>query len=166
VVSPGAVHEDALWYFAYGSNMCRAIFCERRGMQPLAARPARLDGYRLCFNLPIGPGERGVANLEPDPDASTHGVVYALTPAELDRLDRTEGVHVDLYRRVPVEVVADGERIAAYTYQSSRTVDGRKPSARYIGLLLAGAREHGLPPECVALLEAFELAIDERPPSE
>ena len=54
---------EALWYFAYGSNMSPAIFLERRAMRPLATRRASLDGHRLCFNLPVGPGERGSSSI-------------------------------------------------------------------------------------------------------
>lgn len=154
---------EPAWYFAYGSNMSRAIFRERRAMHPLAARRGCLDGHRLCFNLPVGPGERGVANLEVVAGTRTWGVLYLLTGEEFDRLDRTEGVHRGFYRRAPVEVVVDGgERVGAFTYLSSRVGEGRKPSARYLGLLLDGAREHGLPDEYVAALELLELAVDER----
>lgn len=152
-----------VWYFAYGSNMNRAIFCERRGMCPVEFRPGWIDGYRLCFDLPIGPGERGVANVVPAPGARTRGVLYLLPPDDCDRLDRTEGVHVGVYGRVPVDVfVGDGEPVAAFTYRSTWSAAGRKPSARYLGLLIEGARHHGLPPEYVAFLESHELAWDER----
>src|SRR5262245_59664525 len=152
-----------VWYFGYGSNMHRAIFCERRGMHPLATRCGWLEDHRLCFNLPVGPGERAVANIEPAPGERTCGALYLLTPEELDHLDRTEGVHVGVYRRIAVEVVADGEgRVPAYTYQSSLTAPGRKPSPRYMRLLLEGAQQHGLPGEYVRFLESFELAHDER----
>ena len=155
--------DGALWYFAYGSNMNRAIFLDRRGMHPLETRSARLEGYRLCFNIPVGPGERGVANLEPDIAARTWGVLYLLTAEEFDHLDRTEGVHVGLYRRMAVEVAVDGEaRVPALTYRSSMTTEGRKPSARYRGLLLEGARQHALAAEYVEYLERLELAWDER----
>jgi len=154
---------EAVWYFGYGSNMSRAIFCERRGMRPLATRWGWLEGYRLCFNLPIGPGERAVANVEPQAGARTCGVLYLLDPEELDRLDRSEGVHRGVYRRIPVEVVVGGEeRVAAFTYRSSWTLAGRKPSARYLRLLVEGARDHGLPVEYVTFLESHELAWDER----
>jgi gamma-glutamylcyclotransferase len=157
------VSTDAVWYFAYGSNMSRAIFCERRGMCPTASRWGWLAGWRLSFELPVGPGERGVANVVPEPGARTCGVLHLLTGGEFDRLDRTEGVHVGIYRRIPVDVAAgDGERIPAQTYVSTWVTPGRKPSARYIGLLLAGAREHGLPDEWVRFLEGRELAVDER----
>ncbi|HUE31055.1 MAG TPA: gamma-glutamylcyclotransferase family protein, partial [Verrucomicrobiae bacterium] len=154
---------DAVWYFGYGSNMSRAIFCERRGMRPLATRWGWLEGYRLAFDLPIGPGERAVANIQPQAGARTYGVLYLLDPEELDRLDRSEGVPRGFYRRIPVEVVVgEEERVAAFTYQSSWTVTGRKPSARYLRLLVEGARDHGLPAEYLTFLESHELARDER----
>ena len=119
---------DGLWYFAYGSNMCRAIFCERRGMHPLDARVAWLADHRLHFNIPIGPGERGVANVEPERDARVCGVAYLLTEESCERLDRSEGVHVELYWREPVELLlADGERVAGFTYRSC--TDQRGPVA-------------------------------------
>jgi len=154
---------DGLWYFAYGSNMSPAIFLERRAMRPLAARRARLDGYRLCFDLPVGPSNRGVANVIADDGGSIWGVAYLLSTPEFDRLDRTEGVHRGLYVRLAVELALDGEeRVTGFTYQSPFRSEGRKPSARYLGLLLDGARHHALPAEYAAALAALELAIDER----
>jgi hypothetical protein len=151
------------WYFAYGSNMQRDTFVRRRGIQPLRSVCARLDGYRLCFDLPVGPGERGVANIVADHSDHVCGVLHLISAGELERLERSEGVHVGLYRRVEIELeTADGERLRACTLVSPFAGTGRKPSARYIGLLLEGAREHGVPAEWIARLEAFELAVDER----
>jgi cation transport regulator ChaC len=151
------------WYFAYGSNMCRGTFIERRGIRPLAAQRAFLDDYRLCFDLPIGPGERGVANLRAEAGARTWGVAYLLAADVCEFLDRTEGVHRGFYRRLPVAIVADeGGRVAAFAYQGEARHTERKPSARYLGIVLDGAREFGLPSEYVAWLEAFPLAVDER----
>jgi gamma-glutamylcyclotransferase len=155
--------ESVTWYFSYGSNMNRAIFVDRRGMHPLQTRPARLDDYRLCFNLPVGPGERAVANLESQAGAHAWGVLYLITAAEFDHLDRTEGVPSSAYRRIPVDVTIEGgQRVAAFTYQSDKNIGGRKPSPRYIGLLIEGARQHGLPSDYLQFLQAFELAVDER----
>jgi hypothetical protein len=151
-----------LWYFAYGSNMSPATFVERRGLTPLASRRAWIDGYRLCFNIPVGPGERGVANLAAEASERTHGVAHLLTVDDATILDRTEGVGGGLYFREPVDIVTDEGIVAGFTYRSTVTSEGRKPSARYLDILLHGARLHGLPDEYVALLEAFELAFDER----
>jgi cation transport regulator ChaC len=162
-----AAPEGALWYFAYGSNLHDAIFRERRAMVVHETRCGRLDHYTLRFNLPIGPGERGVANVEPAPGERVWGALYLLSPADCDRLDRTEGVHMGAYQRVAIEVVQeDGARCVAFTYASSRTRADRKPSARYLGLIVEGARQRGLPDDYVRWLERFELAVDERvPPS-
>jgi cation transport regulator ChaC len=62
------------WYFGYGSNMNGSIFEGRRSMRPVKGLPALLKNYRLRFNLAIGPGERGVANLESAAGAMTRGV--------------------------------------------------------------------------------------------
>ncbi len=155
--------DDTLWYFAYGSNMSRAIFCERRAIAPLEVRTGRLDGYRLRFDLPIGPGERACANVAPDARASVAGVLYRITREAAEHLDRTEGVSQGIYRRIPVDVETfDGDTIAAFTYESAVGRPGRRPSARYLRLLLDGARAEGLPADWVAWLEGFDLAFDER----
>jgi len=156
--------DDApLWYFAYGSNMSPATFVGRRALHPLATRWGWLDGFRLCFDLPVGPGERACANLAREPGARVAGILYQVTADDAERLDRSEGVPQGIYQRVAVDVAVDGaERIAAFTYESALRQPGRRPSARYLGLLLDGARAHGLPAAYVAWLERFDLAFDER----
>jgi gamma-glutamylcyclotransferase len=155
--------KNLTWYLGYGSNMNRGIFERRRGMRPMQAYPALLVNYRLRFNLAVGPGERGVANLESEAGASTWGVLYLITVAQSEHLDRTEGVPRGAYRRIPVSaIVGGGEQIAAFTYQSDRVSLGRKPSPRYIRVLIEGAVQHGLPPGYLRYLRNFELAVDER----
>jgi 2-hydroxychromene-2-carboxylate isomerase len=150
---------DSLWYFAYGSNMSPGTFVERRRMRPLATRWGWLDGYRLSFDLPVGPGERGCASVTAAPEARVAGVLYRIDHANAEWLDRTELG----YRRIAVEIDADGgERIGAFTYQSATSRPGRRPSRRYLDLLLDGARTHALPAEYVAWLDGFDLAFDER----
>ena len=156
-------YESRVWYFAYGSNLHRSIFIEQRKMNPLATRWGWLDGYRLCFNIPVGDGERGVANIELETSARTCGALYLVSTEQAEHLDRTEGVNFGIYRRLQIEVVTEGnERVAAFAYQSTLTTNGRKPSPRYMGLLLDGAQQHGLPAGWVEFLRSFDLAVDER----
>lgn len=153
------------WYFAYGSNMDPDTFVGRRRMCPVEACVTRLDGWALCFDLPVGPGERGVANLRPEAAAMTWGVAYRIAAGECERLDRSEGVDRGFYLRRDVVVRSESDHaLEAFTYESTRGVPGRRPSARYLGLLLRGARHHGLPAAWVAYLEGLELAVDERLP--
>lgn len=90
-------------------------------------------------------------------------MVYAIDEAERTRLDRSEGVGRGFYRPLPIRTRdLAGQCFEAWTYVSNRGVEGRKPSRRYLGLLLAGARYHGLPADYVTRLRTLELARDER----
>jgi hypothetical protein len=153
---------EELWYFAYGSNLDPGTFLGRRRMRPLEARCGKLAGFELCFDLPVGPGERGVANVRRNALAHIWGVSYRLEAAACDWLDRTEGVQVGAYTRLPVKIETGGEILDAFTYHSARGASGRKPSRRYLGLLLEGARHHGLPDDYVRWLRSLPLAADER----
>ena len=153
---------EELWYFAYGSNLDPGTFLGRRRMRPLEARPGRLSGFELCFDLPVGSGERGVANVRRNESAHLWGVSYRLEIAACEWLDQTEGVHRGYYTRLPVEIECQGEVLDAFTYHSARGVLGRKPSRRYLGLLLTGARHHDLPADYVRWLRSLPLAVDER----
>ena len=155
------------WYFAYGSNLDRDTFCGRRRIQPLAAKVARLSGYRLHFNLPVGSANRGVANILPDEQSVVWGVAYLISRSDGQRLDRSEGVHRGFYQRklmhLKVRDAADEQSsLAAFSYTSGRHRSGRLPSARYLGLLVNGARFHDLPDEWVRWLLTWPLATDER----
>lgn len=154
--------EPPLWYFAYGSNLDPGTFVGRRRMRPLDTRVARVEGWRLVFDLPIGNGERGVANLLPDAGGSAAGVAYLISGAQAEHLDRTEGVPRAYRREAIVAQAEGGQSLRAFTYVSPHRQPGRRPSRRYMGLLLRGARHHGLSAEWVRFLRSFELALDER----
>jgi hypothetical protein len=152
-----------LWYFAYGSNLERGTFLGRRRMRPLTTGIGVLHDFALRFDLPIGRGERGMANVAQQPGDHVWGALYELTVRDADRLDRTEGVQQGAYRRLAVEVrTPDARVVPAFTYRSELGRPGRKPSRRYMGLLLTGSRELGLPADWVARLRAWPLAADER----
>ena len=151
------------WYFAYGSNLDPRTFLGRRRMRPLATRRARLDDFLLVFDLPVGPGERAVANLRHQPGEFVRGVAWQISAPDASRLDRTEGVHRGYYVRRKVALWGDdADAFEGFTYVSVHGRAGRKPSARYLGLLLAGARHHALPDDWIRHLRSFELAVDER----
>lgn len=128
--------------------MASSAFRTRRSMRPRSAEPARLDDYRLVFNeggIPYV--EPAFANIEPAPGARVWGVLYDLPCGDLELLSRDESQN---YRCVEVAVhgACSGE-VVAQAYQSARVREGRLPSRRYLGLLIEGAREHGLPDEYV-----------------
>lgn len=150
------------WYFAYGSNLDPGTFCGRRRIQPRDARCGYLSGFDLRFDLAVGSGNRGVANLAHASGAMVWGVVYRINPTDGRRLDRSEGVHRGFYRRAEVSIACGDGMITAFTYHSPHGREERLPSARYLGLIVSGARHHGLPAAWIEQLTAWPLAIDER----
>ena len=138
-------------YFAYGSNLWSARL---RGRVPSArARGAALlTGYALRLDKRGADGS-GKANLHADANGAVWGVVYALDPAHWPRLDACEPD----YARLRIEVELGGARIAVQTYRSDLLLEEPSPLRWYRQLLIDGAREHGLPPEWIASLEALAI---------
>jgi gamma-glutamylcyclotransferase len=151
---------DEIWYFAFGANMHDSAFRVRRGIRARECRPARIEGFRLCFNLEGRPkGRAAPANLCRDPQCEVWGVLYRITRRDLLRLDSTEGVPGRGYRHLEVEAKdALGRTVRAVAYMApGHPVDG-KPSLRYLTLLRDGARAHGLPEHYIRFLERIEHA--------
>ncbi|MCI4355181.1 MAG: gamma-glutamylcyclotransferase, partial [Thermoplasmata archaeon] len=146
-------------YFAYGSNMQTATFSGRRGIPFRRARPARANGWRLVLDKPpmVSIGE-GFASIVPDPEATVIGVVYEITTADLEHVDLTEGVLIDNYRRIEIPVSpldAPSDVLRVQTLTSDRRDPTLRPSDRYMGLVVAGAEEHGLQADWIAFLRAI-----------
>jgi hypothetical protein len=143
-----------LWYFAYGANMAEGLFVGRRGMTPTGREAGTLAGYRLAFDLPGIPLlEPAFANIYPALGEEVQGVLWRLNAEVLDRLDLQEGGG-DVYARLAVTVVgrASGP-VEAVVYRSARAPTQKRPSRRYLGLLLTGAREVGLDDAYIRWLE-------------
>jgi hypothetical protein len=140
-------------YFAFGANMASEVLVARRGLRPVWSAAAALPGHRLVFDLPGLPFvEPSFASVAPDPEARVHGVVWALSPSDLRRLD---GFESGRYRRTPLPVEILGRGPAhAEVYVNRRPARARPPSRRYLDLLARGAEEHGLPADYVAWLRA------------
>lgn len=153
-----------VFYFAYGSNMQPETLAGRRGVRPRASAPARVAGWRLVFDKPpLVPMRQSFANLVPDAGATAYGVLYELGEEDYAQVELTEAVPFGNYRRVEVEAVTLGARPAtrrAWTLASDRRDPARRPSTRYLRLVIEGAEAHGLPAEWIARLRA-EPAVEE-----
>ena len=159
--------QDPIWYFAYGSNMQPATFAGRRGIVATRAVPARLAGWQLVFDKPpLLPMGQGMGNVVLAPGAEVLGVAYAITADDLAHVDLTEGVLIENYRRVAVEVAPldGGAAFEAWTLTSDRRDAMLLPSRRYMELLIDGAEYHGLPAEYLGWLRAHP-AVAESPES-
>ncbi|MDQ2808733.1 MAG: gamma-glutamylcyclotransferase [Chloroflexota bacterium] len=143
-----------LWYFAYGANMAATVLARRR-VQPSRSIAATLADYALRFNHPgVPPLEPVFANIEPAPGATVYGVAHQITPGEAAIFDSFEPG----YRRIPVPLrLADGSTVAAFAYTTIAPGTPAIPSARYLGLLIAGAQAYSLPADLIAAWEALRI---------
>jgi gamma-glutamylcyclotransferase (GGCT)/AIG2-like uncharacterized protein YtfP len=144
-------------YFAYGSNL---KWGRMRQRVPSAHREAVafLDHHRLVCNK-RGRDGSAKANLVPAAGHRVWGVLYRIAQVHLALLDRFETG----YERVEVEVCTTaGGAHRASTYRSDRITRDPIPFDWYRGMILEGAREHGLPEEYLSVLEALPTRPDGR----
>ena len=142
-----------MYYFGYGSNMPRARLEKRVGsFKRIGA--AYVDGYALCFHKRSTDGS-GKCNAvcTGNPDDRLWGSLDLLSDEQIGKLDHVEGCD---YRRVGIDVTV-GERTvkaAVYFAKPSATDPGLVPYDWYKVLVLAGARELGLPSRYVEMIDA------------
>lgn len=145
--------------FAYGSNMLTARLRERvSSAHPVGT--ACLPGFSLRWHKVSldGSGKCDVVE-DATPGACVWGVVFAIESAQKDSLDKAEGLGNGNGSH-EVSVILGGATLAARAYVATRTNAAHLPYDWYKALVVAGAREHDLLPDYVAVLEAQPSTID------
>jgi cation transport regulator ChaC len=131
-------------YFAYGSNMCRAVM----GRHAANARPlgrAVLPNFRFLIT------SDGYASVAPRRGSAVHGMLWAITASDRRTLDEWEGVRTGLYRPAFLPIRARGQRLAALVYLGRLRRAGA-PKLGYIEMVADGAREWRLPAPYISSL--------------
>jgi gamma-glutamylcyclotransferase (GGCT)/AIG2-like uncharacterized protein YtfP len=140
-------------YFAYGSNMASDVMADWCAEHRFVG-PARLDGFRLLILRRSVRWKAGAADVVPDDGAATWGALYEVSAADLEALDRKEFATQGGYQRREVEVVCDGARHAAVTYEVvEKAPHELAPKQEYVDLLVRGAQERNLPQEWIDVLK-------------
>lgn len=138
-------------YFSYGSNMCTGRLREHMpSCQPLGI--ATLAGHALRFHKRSTDRSGKCNAFAGGNDNSVIGVLFSFDPAERAKLDKAEGLGKG-YEHAMVTVIDDkGLRRTAFTYRATPDYidDSLKPYGWYKDFVLAGGREHGLPPDYIA----------------
>lgn len=130
-------------YFAYGSNLCAAQMA-RRCPQAREGELVILPGWRFIIN------QRGVATLVPDAAQQVWGLVWHLTSACEEALDRYEGVAGGFYRKDEIEV--GGGVVLVYLAAEKRP---GQPRTGYLEGILAACIARGIEPTYRASLEGW-----------
>src|SRR5690242_1626151 len=94
-------------YFAYGSNMSASVMSAACPGHRFLGR-ARLPGHRLAFTRRSVRTGTGVADIVADGPSAVWGVLYEISDADLESLDRKEGAGW-AYGRQLVRVLADDD---------------------------------------------------------
>ncbi|MBA4037504.1 MAG: gamma-glutamylcyclotransferase [Bradyrhizobium sp.] len=149
-------------YFAYGSNMSTARMRKRTpSCEPLGI--AALPGYALRFHKRSRDKSAKCNAFASGNNNTVIGVLFRFDPAERAKLDEAEGVGAG-YERATVTVInEEGRRRKALIYLATPDYidDSLKPYGWYKDFVLAGASEHGLPPEYIAdYIESVEATHD------
>jgi hypothetical protein len=134
-------------YFAYGSNMHRAVMRKHApGAEPVGV--ATLADYRFVITVD------GYASVSPAPGAIVYGLVWKITPRDRTTLDAWENVDGGLYRAETLPVRQAEQDLSALVYIARERPVGR-PRAGYMEVVIAAARVLELPTDYIAALEEW-----------
>lgn len=132
-------------YFAYGSNMSASVMEAECPSSRFIGR-AQLPQHRLAFTRRSVLTGTGVADLIPDIECAVWGIVYELTPEDLESLDRKEGSGWAYERREVRVTTDDGAALDAAAYfVIEKAVEQIAPSAEYLQRLIDAGHARGLP---------------------
>lgn len=157
----GKAHEarpssDFVW-FVYGSSLDRAAFAGWAGEHGYAnpdlsrARPARLHGFRLAFDVVSRHWGGAVASLTESEGDWVEGLAVPMPGSARGLVDHKEGGVSGLFEPLQVTIrYPDGRELAALAYRtaaSRRLPAEEPPSPAYLDVLRRGARASGLSAE-------------------
>lgn len=147
-------------YFAYGSNMLTDRLRERVPSAK-AIGIGQLLGHALRWDKRSGRDGSGKCDAEATSlkDDVVWGVLFELDPQEKPSLDKAEGVG-DGYLEKTVNVLTEDGLVTAVTYCATDKDPSLRPYHWYKALVIAGAREHGLPPSYRSRLELVVTVSD------
>jgi gamma-glutamylcyclotransferase (GGCT)/AIG2-like uncharacterized protein YtfP len=121
-------------YFAYGMNTNLAQMAIRCPNAKSLGK-ATLMGHEFRFARH--------ADIIPDPEFVTHGVLWEITPDCELALDALEG-YPTYYQKKQVRVFYNNKSVECMTYYMTGDLPDEYPSDGYLEMLMDGYKEHGV----------------------
>lgn len=115
--------------------------------------------FDLRFDKPSVDGS-GKATIFARADFIVRGVVFQIPVEQVSALDVAEGVGNGYKRVSQFSVSTNDGAISAVTYIAGRTRQGLRPYDWYLQLVVAGARQNGLPEQYIAMLARVDSMLD------
>jgi gamma-glutamylcyclotransferase (GGCT)/AIG2-like uncharacterized protein YtfP len=115
--------------------------------------PARLNGYRLAFNVPSRSWGGGAANAVPALGGHLWGILWEIGEGDLEALNSFRGDE-HMQHQLEVEVQGPDGQVKATTFAVDSPEQFVAPADRYLAMLRAVAREQGLPEEALVDIDA------------
>jgi gamma-glutamylcyclotransferase (GGCT)/AIG2-like uncharacterized protein YtfP len=130
---------------------------KRRCPKAVYMGKAILPNWEVQFNFLSRTYNGGVTGIEPAIAKLVRGILYEVSNEELLHLDTIEGIPEGIYYRQTIYVVDEsGKMVKVATYRTTNPKGPFKPTKKYVGLMIKGAKEHGLDPSYIKELESIE----------
>ncbi|XP_058459218.1 gamma-glutamylcyclotransferase-like isoform X2 [Malaya genurostris] len=154
-------------YFAFGSNLwSKRILME----SPTAVRKGigYLEDYKVDFFHYAARWKGAPATIIEAPGQRVWGAIWEINSSNLPDLDRQEGVHNQVYKALSLPIIdSKGDTLECRVYQLVKNPPvpdfeeahrpfERQPSKTYMKIILAGAKESGLPEEYIGFLKTIK----------
>ena len=130
--------ENKKYYIAYGSNLNLPQMAERCPTARVIGA-SRMNDSRLLFR---GPHGGAVATVEPCKGSSVPVLVWEITEADEEALDRYEGWPY-LYRKEMVKIKLGRKTIDALVYLMNEGKPLNQPSSYYYSVIYDGYKSAG-----------------------
>lgn len=144
-------------YFAFGSNLKKKrlnINCPCAEFVSIA----KLSNYQLKFlGRSLTWGNCATATIVKSVDGYVWGSVWRLPANEVEALDKQEGVHLNIYKKLSVSVTTpDDTSLECITYARPEDDPPGLPSPQYLQVILEGGKEINLPESYMQNLSSIE----------
>ena len=151
------------YYFAYGSNMlAERLKAPTRCPGAIVLGRAFAEGALIEFSKLSKLDGSGKATLGRATGHRTPGVLFKIPNAQRSALDRAEGAGkgYDRCDAFPVHRSGSDEIVQAVTYLATSPQANLKPYDWYLALVVAGAHQHGLGDDYLAILRREPYVVD------
>lgn len=145
-----------MYYYSYGSFLDFQTLKKHCPNAKIVCK-AVLPNWEVQFNHMSKAYQGGVSGIEPALNELVWGMVYDVPEDELMYLDTIEGVpEGSYYRHTIIVVKEDGTPIKVYTYRTTNPRGPYKPTKKYLGLIVNGAKANNFDPSYILRLESLE----------